>query len=126
MSRAYDMDLTVRKLKKKEDGETAKEIIDGIWSTSYGYTDPDAEDGNRTWALCTGGEGHLCGGETEEEFTSRITQAIWSKLGYYTEVTVTAVYLEELPSETHSLDQHDYETYLKEKKGEEDGEDTDG
>ena len=125
MSRAYDMNIRATKLKKKTDGDTVKEVIESEWPISYGHTDPSTED-DGTFTLFTGGEGQLYGGETEEEFTSRVTQAIWDKLGYYAEVTVAATYLDDLPTDTHSLDQHDYEAYLKEKKEKEDGEDTNG
>jgi len=54
------------------------------------------------------GEGLLGGGETEREFTERLSVAIWRANGAYCEVSVNATYLEELPSETYSLDEDDY------------------
>ena len=62
------------------------------------------------------GEGHmrasaqdwLAGGESEEQFTERLSVAIWRANGAFCEVVVNATYLEELPYETHTLDEEDY------------------
>jgi hypothetical protein len=53
-------------------------------------------------------EEDLGGGELEAEFTERLALAIWRAAGAYCEVTVDATYLEDLPCETHSLDEDDY------------------
>jgi hypothetical protein len=44
----------------------------------------------------------------EEEFTERLSVAIWRANGAYCEVTVNATYLENLPYETHCLNEADY------------------
>jgi hypothetical protein len=54
------------------------------------------------------GQNSLCGGETEEEFTERLSLAIWRANGGYCHVSVDATYLENLPYETHELDEADY------------------
>ena len=53
-------------------------------------------------------QGNLCGGESEEEFTERLSLAVWRANGGYCSVTVDATYLENLPYETHTLDEADY------------------
>lgn len=58
--------------------------------------------------LTASAEGSLCGGESEEKFTERLSLAIWRANGAYCDVTVRATYLEELPYETHCLDEADY------------------
>ncbi len=50
----------------------------------------------------------LCGGESEEQFTERLSVAIWRANGSYCYVSVDATYLENRPYETHSLDEADY------------------
>ena len=50
----------------------------------------------------------LCGGESEEMFTERLSVAIWRANGGYCGVSVDATYLENLPYETHALGQADY------------------
>ena len=55
----------------------------------------------------------LCGGETEEEFTERLSVAIWRANGGFCEVVVNATYLEELPYEIHALDQADYDRLIQ-------------
>jgi hypothetical protein len=54
------------------------------------------------------GEGYLCGGESEEEFTDRIALAVWKANGGYCHIQVDATYLEDLPCETHIRDDDDY------------------
>jgi hypothetical protein len=58
--------------------------------------------------LSSYGESSLCSGETEEEFTEQLSVAVWRANGAYCQVVVTATYLENLPSETHSLNEDDY------------------
>ena len=54
------------------------------------------------------GQNSLCVGESEEEFTERLSLAIWRANGGYCHVSVDATYLENLPFETHELDEADY------------------
>ena len=42
------------------------------------------------------------------EFTERLSLAIWRANGSYCHVSVDATYLENLPYETHALDEADY------------------
>jgi hypothetical protein len=53
-------------------------------------------------------EDNLCGGETEEEFTERLSVAVWQANSAYCDVSVDATYLESLPCETHCLNEADY------------------
>ncbi len=117
MSRRYDMDITVKGLKEKAHMALADEAVALKWNASYGFLDPaTGEDAAGTWKFLTGGEGSLCGGETEEEFTAGIAEAIWDALGYYVSITVTATYLEDLPHETLSMEEKEYADYLKRKE----------
>ncbi|MBN2579377.1 MAG: hypothetical protein JXB10_10330 [Pirellulales bacterium] len=61
------------------------------------------------------GDGQLCGGEMEEEFTERLSLAVWRANGAFCEVVVDATYMEELPHETHFLNENDYARLLKNK-----------
>jgi len=54
------------------------------------------------------GQGSLCGGESEDEFTERLSLAIWRANSAFCRVSVDATYLENLPYETHELDESDY------------------
>ena len=47
-------------------------------------------------------------GRSEEQFTERLSVAIWRANGGYCRVSVDATYLENLPYETHGLDESDY------------------
>ena len=112
MSRRYDMHIAVKGL-KEEHKALVEESISTKWNADYGFMEPIEEDGESTWQFLTGGEGSLCGGETEEEFTGRVAESIWEALGYYVSVIVTATYLEDLPHETLSMEEEEYAGYLK-------------
>jgi hypothetical protein len=88
--------------------------------TGYSPEKADAirDAANEEWAfddwnkrdntLTASGRESLCGGETEEQFTERLSLAIWRANGAYCSVTVDATYLESLPYETHCLNEADY------------------
>jgi len=103
MSRAYHMQFKVIGLNpSKEDaiGDVlADEWVGGMYS--YASRDPFSV----TWD----GESSLCGGESEEEFASRIAVAVWQANQGFCEVEVIATYLENLPFETHFMDRDLYE-----------------
>lgn len=61
--------------------------------------------------LSSTGNGSLCGGETEEAFATRLTEAIWTANQAYCEVTVDATSLEDLPYERYTLHEADYEAF---------------
>jgi hypothetical protein len=63
-------------------------------------------------------EHSLAGGESEEEFTERLSLAIWRANGGFCEVVVSATFLENLPYEIHTLDEDDYERLMKANTGE--------
>lgn len=107
MSRYYGMsiDITghapdrVRAIQKAAEGE---------W---------DGFDNNDDWSkdnhtLSAYAEGSLCGGESEDDFSTRLTHAIWTANGAFCKVTVTATYLEDLPCEIHTLSSEDYDSFI--------------
>jgi len=112
MSRRYNMDITVKGLKEETHKALVETAISTQWNTSYGFMEP-IEENEPSLLFQTGGEGSLCGGETEEEFAGRMAEAIWDALGYYVSVRVTATYLEDLPNETLCLEEEEYAGYLK-------------
>ena len=59
----------------------------------------DGDESLRAYA-----EDSLCAGETEEQFTERLSAAIWQANGCRCTVSVNATYMEGLPYETHCLD----------------------
>ena len=63
---------------------------------------------DREGVLTASAEDRLCGGETDEEFAQRLTQAIWAANGGFCHVEVNATYLEDLPCETYCFGQDDY------------------
>lgn len=105
MSRFYNMGLEITGY----DPARKEAIIDAAheeWSFEACW------DGGDENAICSYGEDYLCGGESEEEFTERLSLAIWKANGAYCEVTVDATCLENLPFETHCLDEDDYQRLM--------------
>ena len=100
MSRRYEMgvevcDYTIARERAITLAANEEWRFDGDWYAREGV-------------LSVLGEDSLCGGETEEEFVTRISRAIWGANGGFCRVTVHAAYLEEIPFETHELDEDDY------------------
>ena len=68
------------------------------------------------------GQDNLYGGETEEDFAERLSLAIWRANTGYCRVSVDATYLENLPYETHGLDEADYARLIEGKHDQDAGE----
>jgi hypothetical protein len=111
MSRYYEMTLEVTNIHSAEDQKKVSEIFEDMWERDdCPYT--DEEIGSITLT----GRGSLYGGETEEQFTTRLTHALWRDLGRFVPVAVNATYLEDLPCEAYQMAESDYEEFLKESK----------
>jgi len=54
------------------------------------------------------GDGNLCGGMSEEEFTDQLAEAVWKAAGGYRIIDVGCTCLEDLPVEHHCPDEDDY------------------
>ena len=103
MSRFYEMSVEVSghnpaKVAEIQAAAEQEWPFDDWWS---------AEDDNAATRHASG-QSSLCGGETEEEFTERLSLAIWRANGGFCRVSVDATYLENLPYETYELDEADY------------------
>ena len=103
MSRSYSMSVCVNGYQPdREDAIT--NAANGEWD----FTDQSEHEST----LCASGDGQLCGGETEEEFTERLSLAIWKANGAFCEVSLEATYLDELPYESYQLDEDAYERLI--------------
>jgi len=72
--------------------------------------------------LTASGQANLSGGEGEEEFAERLSLTIWRANGGYCRVSVDSTYLENLPYETHELDEEDYARLTEGKHDQDTGE----
>jgi hypothetical protein len=111
MSRYYGMAVSISNFdptKRRPIRKAAK----SIWP----FTGWDTDD---TGAIRSYGKSQLFGGESEEQFTERLTVAIWKANGGYCEVVVDATYLESLPYDTHSLNEDDYKRLMENPNGNE-------
>jgi hypothetical protein len=71
---------------------------------------------SREDTLTASAENSLCGGESEEQFTERLSLAVWRANEAYCDVSVNATYMEELPCEIHCLDEDDYARLIGERQ----------
>ncbi len=111
MSRYYEMGVEITG-HRPDKADAIRDAATNEWEFADWYD----QDGK----LTASAEGSLCGGETEEEFTERLSMAIWQANGAYCEVTVNATYLESLPYETHCLDEDDYTRLIGKQEEEQD------
>ena len=103
MSRHYDMSVEISGY-RPDRLDAIKQAAGQEWPFTDWYDDEEA--------LAASAEANLCGGESEAEFTERLSLAVWKANGEYCDVTVNATYLEDLPSASRSLDQSDYERLM--------------
>ena len=115
MSRSYDMTVEI----SGYDPDKASEIqaaAEREWPFSDWWLAGDEDESEPK--MQASAEHSLAGGESEEEFTERLSLAIWRANGGYCEVIVNATFLENLPYEIHTLDQADYERLIQPNTGE--------
>jgi hypothetical protein len=104
MSRYYSMSVSISTFQPhriaaiRAAAQEHWEALEGDWFEHSG-------------TLSSTGNGSLCGGDTEEAFAARLTEAIWTANQAYCEVTVDATYLEDLPYERYTFYETDYEAF---------------
>lgn len=107
MSRFYEMRVTVEGF-----DEPRKEAIQQACLEEWSFEADDwfcfERHTDDVRCMEASAQGNLCGGEGEDEFARRISKVIWKANGAFCPVTVKAVYMEELPYETYTMDEEDY------------------
>jgi len=109
MSRLYQMEISISKFNDKKTDEI-EEAANNEWEG----LDKNFDIFNSV--LNSYSKNYLCGGEDEEEFTERITKAIWKANGAFCVVNVKATFLESLPFDEHELDEEDYNRFIEDEK----------
>ena len=104
MSRFYQMSVEVAGHDPAKVAQI-EEAAEGEWPFDDWY-----DSGEN---LTASAQANLSGGEGEEEFADRLAVAIWRANGGYCRVSVDATYLENLPYETHALDEEDYARLIR-------------
>jgi hypothetical protein len=104
MSRFYQIDLMVHG-KVKED--EVKEAARGEWGFE------DHQWYNEGELLLGSGQGNICGGVDEKDLALKIARAVWKANGSYCKVSITATYLQELPSDTYLMTEDEYHKYAE-------------
>lgn len=119
MSRFYEMTLRVDLAKQPGYVLSPEETIDGIDPEtlkvlgvfSHLWDDPDGDFMDGT-IISLAARGHLTGGESSEEFTERLSQAVWKALGRFVPVEVDATFLDiQPPTDTHRADLDAYQKW---------------
>ena len=100
MSRYYSMSVSITGADANR-VDAVKQAVKAEWE----FDDWQEHNGVLT-ALA---DGRLCGGETEDQFAERVAKAVWAANGAPCQINVTATYLEDLPYESYSLDESDYD-----------------
>jgi hypothetical protein len=109
MSRHYEMGVEILGHDPEKESQI-KQAAGNEWPFADWWSSDEGD-------LQASAESSLSGGETEEEFTERVSVAIWRANGSFCEVVVNATYLEELPYEIHTLDQADYDRLIQQNTG---------
>ena len=105
MSRYYSMSVVITDF-QADHAEAIRNAASMQWDFCDWY---DLE--NR---LSASGDGSLCGGEAEDEFSKRLVQAVWKANKGFCIVTVGCTYMENLPYEEYEFD--DYQNFVKNEK----------
>jgi hypothetical protein len=115
MSRYYEMDVKVENYNL--DHEAAiKAAMREEWNFEDDFEDHDTLDPEKA-VLMLSGRSSLCGGESEEDFATRLSREIWMANKGPCLVEVLATYLEDLPNTMHIRDIVEYEQLLKDDPG---------
>ena len=103
MSRYYNMSVAITDARPDRFDK-----IQAAASDEWAFDDWQERNG----VLTASADDHLCSGETESEFVERLAKVVWAVNGGPCDVGVNATYLEDLPAESYSLDESDYDRLI--------------
>ncbi len=112
MSRRFEMTLGIQGA-NPDRVEAIKKAAEHEWPFEDWDDRAGLEDPTR---FLNYAEGTLAGGETDDAFAARLAKAVWEANGGYCEVEVRAVYLDDLPCETYTFDEDEYEELVEQEK----------
>ncbi len=108
MSRYYSMGITISDYQADHADAICKAASDE-WSFDDWITSQDE-------SLSSTGDGNLCGGESEDEFSERLAHAIWKANNGFCGVAVVCTYMESLPYEEYEFDSDAYQRFVETKE----------
>ena len=108
MSRSYDMQVTVRRF-----NPARSQNIEDICCFEFPFESLEIQPFDTEPVMVGTTVGDLYCGESEEEFSERLTKAIWAANDQYCPVTVRLLYLDTLPYDVYELGQNDYQEWVK-------------
>jgi len=107
MSRFYEMTICITDFDKKHRIE-----IEAAAENEWEFMDWFFQEKTEPCSLAVSGRDNLTGGESEEEFSQRLTEAIWKANKGFCRVEVGAVFLDDLPCEHYEADKEDYQRFI--------------
>jgi len=110
-SRRYEMRITICD-PNPDKLRLVKRAVEGEFGDDETAWDDWVESDDRHLHAYVATE-HLCGGETEEGFTTRVAHAVWEANGAYCEIRVSALCLEDLPYAAHARNEEDFHRWVE-------------
>ncbi len=108
MSRYYSMTVTITGYQADRSNAIC-EAASEEWSFDDWYASKEE-------TLSSSGDGNLCGGESEDEFSRRFTHAIWKANKGFCGVSVVCTCMENMPYEEYEFDNKDYQRFIENKE----------
>ncbi len=110
MSRYYEMQIEIEDFDPSR-ADQIEEAAEKEWSFENGWFGHKDNKGVLL-TLSNSGRANLTGGESEEEFVRRLTEAVWKANRGFCRVGVYAIYLEDPPCEHHELGEEEYQRFI--------------
>ena len=123
MSRNFEMTISVSyAVLDGEDEEDVKTAVFEALCSQWPFTDIAAYDDvealsevpSRDKQITCCADGVLSGGESDDEFSDRVSEAVWKALGRAADVCVRSVFLDELPYEEFIRGEEEYAAWRNE------------
>lgn len=108
MSRSYDMQVTVSKF-----NPARQQNIEDICCFEFPFESLEIQPFDTESTMIGSTVGDLYCGESEEEFSERLTKAIWAANSQYCPVTVRLLHLDALPYDVFELGKEAYQEWVK-------------
>lgn len=105
MSRLYNISITIEDVCPTR-CDAIKEAVNVVWRFNDWF---DRKTAEALFELTASNDGSLAGGESEKELAQELVEAVWKANGKFCPVTVDATCLTDLPYESCSFEEEDYQ-----------------
>ena len=108
MNRSYDMQVTIRRFDPQR-----QQNIEDICCFEFPFESLEIQPFDEESTMIGTTVGDLSCGLSEEQFSERLTKAIWSANEQYCPVTVRLLYLNALPYNAYELGKDDFQKWCR-------------